>query len=92
MVPHHVELEIVARCIHEERVREAENARQIAAANRSQPGAHRPPSFLAIVGATSRVRWWFRSWATVQGAPADPDTPSCAEEPAATFAMQTIST
>jgi len=91
MIPNYAELELLAGDIHESRLRDANRARRIAVAKRSQPGPDRPPSIRTIIAAGHRVRWWFRSWATAQVAAAAPTTPVQAEELAPTVATETIS-
>jgi hypothetical protein len=69
MVPHHVELEIVVKLIHEMLLREAEAARQLAAVSETLSRAQRSPSLRGMVSGGKRVRWWFWSRVASQAAP-----------------------
>src|SRR3954471_8531181 len=84
MVSNHLELELIAKQIHEARVREADAARQIAAACVTTSIAQRWPSLVSIAGG-KRVRWWFWSRFTSQKAPAAPSTLVNANERSATL-------
>ena len=72
MVPNHVELELLAKEIHETRVREADAVRRMATARDTNPDEQRSPAMLWIVNSGSRVRWWFRSRALSPQAPVAP--------------------
>ena len=91
MVPNHVELELLAKDIHETRVREADAVRRMTTARSTNPVEQRSPAMLWIVNRGSRVRWWFRSRALSPQAPVAPVTTVVAAELATTISLDTVS-
>jgi len=91
MIPNHVELELLAKDIHETRIRQADVVRLIETARGMNPVEQRSPARLWIVNSGNRVRWWFRSRALSSQASVAPSTPIVAAVRATTISLDTVS-
>jgi hypothetical protein len=91
MVPNHVVLELLAKDIHQTRVREADARRRIATAHGTSPVEQRSPAVIWIVNGGSRIRWWFRSRTLGPQAPVEPNLPTVAAVLTTTISLDTVS-